>query len=143
LSKIKQGPQESLTEFVKHFHQEVVLIPDLEDGVAYTSFLNGLKSGRFKLSLAEQGETTLVEVLRKAADFIRPLRSAPTAQMPQRRRRFWGTRTSIVATGIPLPGRGDHSSRRLILDSRLMLRASHGGQGTSDAAETASYDRAS
>ena len=38
LSKIKQGPQESLTEFVKRFYQEVVLIPDLEDRVAYTSF---------------------------------------------------------------------------------------------------------
>jgi len=71
LSKIKQGSQESLAEFVKRFHQEAVLIPDLEDGVAYTSFLNGLKNGRFKFSLAEQKETTLVEALRKAADFIR------------------------------------------------------------------------
>jgi len=46
------------------------LIRNLEDGVAHTSFLNGLKSGRFKFSLAEQKETTLAEVLRKAADFI-------------------------------------------------------------------------
>jgi len=61
LSKIKQGPQESLAEFVKRFHQEAMLIPNLEDGVAYTSFLNGLKSGRFKFSLAEQKETTLAE----------------------------------------------------------------------------------
>ena len=53
LSKIKQGPQESLAEFVRRFHQEAVLIPELEDGVAYTFFLNGLKSGRFKFSLAE------------------------------------------------------------------------------------------
>jgi len=48
-----------------------MLIPDLEDGVAYTSFLNGLKSGRFKFSLAELKETTLAEALRKAVDFIR------------------------------------------------------------------------
>ena len=34
LSKIKQGPQESLVEFVRQFHQEAVLIPELEDGVA-------------------------------------------------------------------------------------------------------------
>jgi len=53
LSKIKQGPQESLVEFAKCFHQEAVLISDLEAGVAYTSFLNGLKSGHFKFSLAE------------------------------------------------------------------------------------------
>ena len=48
-----------------------MLIQDLEDGVAYTSFLKGLTSGRFKFSLAEQKETTLAEALRKAADFIR------------------------------------------------------------------------
>jgi len=71
LFKIKQGQQESLAEFVKHFHHEAVLILDLEDGVAYTSFLNGLKSRRFKFSLAEEKETTLGEALRKAADFVR------------------------------------------------------------------------
>jgi len=47
-----------------------MLIPDLEDTVAYTSFLHGLKSGRFRFSLAEQKETALLEALRKAADFI-------------------------------------------------------------------------
>jgi len=71
LSKIKQGLQESLIEFIKRFHQERVLIPDLEDGVAYTSFLSGLKSGCLKFFLAEQKETTLVEALRKTVDFIR------------------------------------------------------------------------
>jgi len=53
LSKIKQGTQESLAEFVKRLHQEAVLIPDLEDGMAYTSFLNSLQSGRLKFSLAK------------------------------------------------------------------------------------------
>jgi len=38
LSKIKQEQQESLAKFVKRFHQEAVLIPDLEDGVPNTSF---------------------------------------------------------------------------------------------------------
>jgi len=46
------------------------LISDLEDGVACTSFLNGLKSRQFKFSLAKDKETTLAEALRKAADFI-------------------------------------------------------------------------
>ena len=55
---------------MRTFHQEVVLILDLEDGVACTSFLNGLKNGRFKFSLAEQKETSLAEALKKAADFI-------------------------------------------------------------------------
>jgi len=42
----------------------------LEDGIAYTSFLNGFKSGHLKFSLADQKETTLAKALRKAADFI-------------------------------------------------------------------------
>lgn len=46
------------------------MIPDLEDGVAYTSFLNDLKSGWFKFSLAQQKETTLMEALRKIVNFI-------------------------------------------------------------------------
>jgi len=47
------------------------LIPDLEDGVAYTSFLNRLKNRRLKFSLAEQKETSLAKSLRKTANFIR------------------------------------------------------------------------
>ena len=70
LSKIKPGPQESLAKFVKRFHQEVVLIPDVEDRVACTSFLNGLRSRCFKFSLAGQKEITSAKALRKAADFI-------------------------------------------------------------------------
>jgi len=60
----------TLAEFIKRFYQEAVLILGLEDGVAYTSLLNGLWNGRLKFSLAEQKETTLAEALRKAADFI-------------------------------------------------------------------------
>jgi len=49
------------------------LIPDFEDRVAYTSFLNCLKSGRFKFSLTEQKETILAETLRKPIEFIRAI----------------------------------------------------------------------
>ena len=70
LSKIQQGQSESLANFIKHIRR-LVLILGLEDGVAYTSFLNGFKSGHFKFSLAEQKEMTLIDALKKAADFIR------------------------------------------------------------------------
>ena len=49
---------------------EAVLVPDLQDGVAYTAFLNGLLPGRFKFSLAESKVATLVDALRTAQDFI-------------------------------------------------------------------------
>jgi len=46
------------------------LIPNLQNGVAYTTFLNGLLSGIFKFFLVESKVTTLVDVLRRAQDFI-------------------------------------------------------------------------
>jgi len=45
-------------------------IPNLQDGVAYAAFFNGLLSGRFKFSLAKSKVTTLVEALRRAQSFI-------------------------------------------------------------------------
>ena len=52
LPKVKQGLNVLLAKFVRRFHQEAILIPDLEDEVAYMFFLNGLKNGQFKFSLA-------------------------------------------------------------------------------------------
>lgn len=69
LSKIKCGPQESLVEFVKCFLHEAIFILDLEAGMMYTSFLNGLENRRFKFSLAEQKETSHAEALRNVVDF--------------------------------------------------------------------------
>jgi len=48
------------------FNREAVLIPNLQDEVAYTVFLNGLLSRRFKFSLAESNVATLRDVLRRA-----------------------------------------------------------------------------
>ena len=59
-----------LKGYVRRFNHEVVLIPDLQDGVAYAAFLNGLLLGRFKFSLAEGKVTTLVEALGRAQSFI-------------------------------------------------------------------------
>jgi len=100
LSTIKQGLQESLADFVKRFYQEEVLIPDLKDGVAYTSFLNGLKNGRFKFSLTEQKETILVEALRKATDFIRATKISDDSFNALRKGKILVDRN---------PGRGDRN----------------------------------
>ena len=62
----KKNPNESLANLIKRFDQEAVLILNLEDEVAY----NSLKHGWFKFSLVEQKETSLVEALKKVADFI-------------------------------------------------------------------------
>ena len=60
---MKRGKNESLAEFITRFHQEVVLILDLEDGMDYTSFLSRLRKEYFKFSLAEHKEIILAEAL--------------------------------------------------------------------------------
>jgi len=52
------------------FNLEVVLILDLQNGMTYMAFLNGLLPGRFKFSLAKTKVTTLAKALRRAQDFI-------------------------------------------------------------------------
>ena len=112
LSKIKRGPQESLAEFVKHFHQEAVLILDMEDGVEYTSFLNSLKNGHFKFSLAEQKETTLAEALRKVTDFIRAIEISAEST---------GTSKKAKVPADRNVGRGDRRSRLNVRDSHFTV----------------------
>lgn len=62
-----------MVEIVKRFHQETVLIPDLDDGVSYTSFFNELQNGWFKLSLAKQKETNLTKAVKKVVDIIKTI----------------------------------------------------------------------
>jgi len=115
LSKIKQGPQESLAKFVKRFHQEAVLTPDLEDGVAYTSFLNGLKSGHSKFSFAKQKETTLAKALRKAVYFIRATEICADNCDASKKAKIPGDKNLNLVIGIPAIGKGGHNSRQLTL----------------------------
>jgi len=55
------------------FNREAVLIPNLQDGVAYAGFLSGLFPGRFKFFLVESKVITLVDALRRAQDFIQAI----------------------------------------------------------------------
>ena len=64
---------EDLKEYVMRFKRETVLIPDLQDGIAYTTFLNGLLPGRFKFSLGESKVAILANALRRAQDFIQAM----------------------------------------------------------------------
>ena len=69
-TKILQSRAEDLKEYVTRFNREVVLITDLQDGVPYATFLNGLLLGRFKSSRANSQITTVVEALRRVQGLI-------------------------------------------------------------------------
>ena len=100
------------------------MIPDSEDGVAHISFLSGLKSDRFKFSLAEQKEKTLADTLRKATDFIRATKICPDRSYAPKKSRIPGEKNFNRGDRNLPPGREGRSSRRLILGSPLMPGAS-------------------
>jgi len=50
-------------------NSEAILIPDLQDGVAYMAFLIGLLPRRVKFSLVESKVMMLAEALRRAQNF--------------------------------------------------------------------------
>jgi len=68
-----------LKEYIRRFNREAILIPDLQDGKAYT-FLNRLLPGKFKFSLAESKVTTLADALRKAQSFIQAMEISAGAE---------------------------------------------------------------
>ena len=82
LARIRQQRGEDLKGYVRRFNHEAVLIPNLQDGVAYAAFLNGLLPGRFKFSLAESKVTTLVEALGRAQSFIQATEICVEEQSP-------------------------------------------------------------
>ena len=57
IAKIQQAKEEDLKEYVMRFNREAVLISNLQDGIAYTTFLNGLLLGIFKFFLVESKVT--------------------------------------------------------------------------------------
>jgi len=70
MAKTRQAKGKDMKEYMMRLNREAVLIPDLQDGVAYAAFLNGLLLGRFKFFLIESKVITLVDALRMAQDFI-------------------------------------------------------------------------
>jgi len=72
---------------LNRFHQKSILVPDLEDGAAYTTFLKSLKNRQFKFSFLEEKKTSLAEAPQKVGDFIRATKIyAETADDPRKNR---------------------------------------------------------
>jgi len=92
-----------------------VLIQDLEDRVTYTSFLNGLRNGRFKFSLAERTETTLAEALRKAADFIHTIEICADNSDAPKKARIPGDKNLNRGDRNPSPEKGGRRLRQSTL----------------------------
>ena len=80
-----------------------MLIPDQEDGVAYTSFLNGLRSGGFKFFLADQKERMLAKALWKLADFLRDIEICADSSDTSKKTKAHGDRGLNRGKSNPTP----------------------------------------
>ncbi|XP_021759613.1 uncharacterized protein LOC110724498 [Chenopodium quinoa] len=62
---VKQGENESLKDYIKRFNTESQLIPDLQDNVAFTALLFGLKSNKLKFELVHDKVSTFSEAMER------------------------------------------------------------------------------
>ncbi|XP_021759171.1 uncharacterized protein LOC110724082 [Chenopodium quinoa] len=67
---VKQGENESLKDYIKRFNTESHIIPDLQDNVAFTALLFGLKSNKLKFELVHNKVSTFSEAIERAERII-------------------------------------------------------------------------
>ena len=92
--------------------------------MAYTTFLNGYKSGRFTFSWAEHKEMMLAEALRKATDFIRVTKICADSSDAPKETNALGDKNFNRGNRSPGPWGKRRNLRRLTLGLPPMLRAS-------------------
>ncbi|XP_021744015.1 uncharacterized protein LOC110710066 [Chenopodium quinoa] len=67
---IRTKGNESLKEYIKRFNTESQRIPDLQDNVAFTALLFGLKSNKMKFELVHDKVSTFSESMERAERII-------------------------------------------------------------------------
>ncbi|XP_056686050.1 uncharacterized protein [Spinacia oleracea] len=71
LMSVRQQPNESLKEYIKRLNDESLNIPNLQDSVAFTALMTGLKAGsRFRWVLADEKISTLPQAMVRAQRYI-------------------------------------------------------------------------
>ena len=67
---VRQENNESLSDYIKRFNDESLMVSDLQDGLAFTALISGLLPGMFRWSLAENEVTMFTEAMTQAQNFI-------------------------------------------------------------------------
>ncbi|MGV7953810.1 hypothetical protein PJO47_29550, partial [Mycobacterium kansasii] len=66
LLTIKQGPKESLKDYIARFNEEALLVEDYDDKMTLAAVLSGLKEGRFTFSIGKNPPKTFADFTAKA-----------------------------------------------------------------------------
>uniref|UniRef100_A0A803N8H3 Uncharacterized protein n=1 Tax=Chenopodium quinoa TaxID=63459 RepID=A0A803N8H3_CHEQI len=67
---VNQGENQRLKDYIKRFNTESELIPDLNDNVAFTALLFGIKSIKLKFELVHDKVSTFSEAIERAERII-------------------------------------------------------------------------
>ncbi|XP_058111138.1 uncharacterized protein LOC131254150 [Magnolia sinica] len=66
LLTIKQGPKESLKDYIARFNKEVLQVEDYDDKMALAVVFSGLREGRFTFSIGKNPPKTLADFVARA-----------------------------------------------------------------------------
>ncbi|XP_058111674.1 uncharacterized protein LOC131254990 [Magnolia sinica] len=66
LLTIRQGPKESLKDYIARFNEEALQVEDYDDKMVLATVFSGLKEGRFTFSIKKNPPKTLVDFIARA-----------------------------------------------------------------------------
>ncbi|XP_058099736.1 uncharacterized protein LOC131244095 [Magnolia sinica] len=69
LFTIKQGPKESLKDFITRFNEKALQMEDYDDKMALSVVFNGLKEGKFTFSIGKNSLKTLADLVTRAKKY--------------------------------------------------------------------------
>ncbi|XP_058113308.1 uncharacterized protein LOC131256421 [Magnolia sinica] len=69
LFTIKQGPKESLKDFIARFNEEALQVKDYDDKMAPFAMFSGLKEGKFTFFIGKNPPKTLAELVTRAQKY--------------------------------------------------------------------------
>ncbi|XP_058068264.1 uncharacterized protein LOC131217366 [Magnolia sinica] len=69
LFTIKQGPKESLKDFIACFNEEALQVEDYDDKMTLSAMFSGLKEGKFTFFIGKNAPKTLVDLVSRAQKY--------------------------------------------------------------------------
>lgn len=63
---VRQQKEESLREYVGRFNQEMLVVDDVDDKVAVTAFMSGIRPGKLLFSLSKRPPLDMAELMLRA-----------------------------------------------------------------------------
>ncbi|XP_058106322.1 uncharacterized protein LOC131249532 [Magnolia sinica] len=92
LFTIKQGPKESLKDFIACFNEEALQVEDYDDKMALSAMFSSLKEGKFTFSIGKNPPKTLAELVTRAQKYINA-------------EEFFNSRKNVQVTELPTKGK--------------------------------------